>query len=171
MAPTQSDPGLEVPEVPTGPESDPPQCCRHRHRQRRALRGRAAGSRRRAGARVPQLHRRSGAPGRLAGRLRRGHGGDGVHRRVLDSVVRAAGRARLHRAAGQRAACQERLGPQVRCAGLPVAAAAHELRLAARRVSSGRRVCACCARCRASAAMLLQPRRGMCSTCKRHSRR
>ena len=57
---------------------------------------------------------------------------------VLDPAVRVAGVARLHGAAGQCAPCEERLGPQVRRAGLPVAAAVDDLRSAQRRVSPGR---------------------------------
>jgi transposase len=52
-----------------------------------------------------------------------------------------AGVARLHGAAGQRAPRQERLGPQVRRAGLPVAAATHDLWPAQRCVSPTDAVC------------------------------
>ena len=98
--------------------------------------GGAAGPGRRGGAGIHELYRRSGAPRRLAGRLRDRHGGDGIDRGVLDTLVRVAGVAGPDRVSGQCPACEERLGAQVGRAGLPMAPAADELRFAVGSIST-----------------------------------
>ena len=73
----------------------------------------------------------SGGPvpsGGLVGPVRCGDRGHGVHRRVLDTPVRGAGRAGLPGDAGGPQTHQERAWSQDRRAGLPVAAATAHLR-------------------------------------------
>ena len=98
--------------------------------------GGAAGQGRRGGAGIHRLYRRSGAPCRLVGRLRDRHGGDGIDRGVLDTLVRVVAVAGPDRVSGQCPACEERLGAQVRRAGLPMAAAADELRFVVGSIST-----------------------------------
>ena len=81
-----------------------------------------------AGARVRGLHGGPVPSGGLVGPVRRGDRGHGIHRRVLDTAVRGAGRTGLPGDAGGPPAHQERARPQDRRAGLPVAAAAAHLR-------------------------------------------
>ena len=78
-------------------------------------------------------------PGKSRAALRITHpNAAGIDIGSASHLVRVAGVARLHRAARQCTPHQERLGAQVRCTGLPMVAAAHDLRVAQRRVSPSR---------------------------------
>ena len=72
----------------------------HRRGSHQPFRGRAHRPRGAAGARVRRLHGGPVSPGGVAGRVRRGDRGHGVHRGVLDTPVRRAGRTGLPGDAG-----------------------------------------------------------------------
>ena len=92
-----------------------------------------AGVRRPRGAAGTGVRRLHGGPvpvGGLVGPMRGGDRGHGVDGSVLDTPVRSAGRTGLPGDAGGPAAYQERVRPQDRRAGLPVAPATAHLRTA-----------------------------------------
>ena len=95
----------------------------HRRGRQQPFRGGVRRPRGAAGARVRRLHGGPVPSGRLAGRVRCGDRGHGVHRRVLDTAVRGAGRARFPGDVGGPPAHQERVRSEDRRAGLPVVAA------------------------------------------------
>ena len=88
------------------------------------------------GALVSELYPRLAWLGGLATAMSCGYGGDGIDRGVLDTLVRVVAVAGPDRVSGQCPACEERLGAQVRRAGLPMAAAADELRFVVGSIST-----------------------------------